>query len=456
MRIRLCLLRSLIVHNMYCMTCVYSLSLFVARALSVRRMIARSSVCALLLLACAGALFPSAVAQAVGISPGTVIIENMTVDSVATREFVLVRSDASQEEQVQIVLQGVAAESVSLVDTTDGVVTLPQGQTQTPVVFAVEPAGLPEGFYDVQFRMAPVTGTEDGSQQGSGIVAGALGVIRFQVTNDEIADFTIANVQLPATEHMMPIGFTYRLENKGNVSARPHKIDVVFVRSDSADDSGDTNPWSRTIEGSAIPFVKGFQTQDVSILTDIQLEAEQYDASFVFYDEDQNVLYQDYTSFTVLPEGSLDQSGRLLSIESDKAEYVTNELAVIRGVFENDGTAGVAAQLVADVSKDGQRLDFIKSDEVFVAAGATAELEVTFRPSEAGTYDVTGHVAYGVNQTPEQSSSFVVTELNSYGVFAGLAAGSLVLIVMVVLVKKRRAARGRSGDPDGAAPAKDA
>jgi len=382
------------------------------------------------------------IAQAgLGVSPGTLILDDVRPGTEIFRDIFFSRGDASREQILSIKIEGPAADSLSGPDE----LVLPVGQNNVPYPLLISTGTLGTGTYE-----ASVTGTETLIKRNSGemgdtngtvaeaaITIGAKASILFTVTNDILQEFIIKQAIMRASEEEQVLGFSYYLINTGNVDARPSKIDLVIT-----DQSDPTNVYRETIDGNTLAPTKAFSEKEVVLATKAKLKAGRYWVDIVFYAEDEVIFTRSQLALQIFPPGTLDQRGELKEFTLDKLEYEQNELIVFTGVFRNEGEIGLLAEFVVDlVRRDGKgdvRVDLLKSEPIFIPANKTANFSLTKRLEQGGTYTANGFVNFGIYNSNEIEVDFEVKGLNILLVIAILVVLSVILGAIVWWIRERR------------------
>jgi hypothetical protein len=69
------------------------------------------------------------------------------------------------------------------------------------------------------------------------------------------------------------------------------------------------------------------------------------------------------------------------------------------------GTIGVRGTLYVHVSKDGQLIDTLRSDEQYVGNKKTGIFSTSFRPTTVGNYSFEAYLSYGIKETNRRTVS---------------------------------------------------
>lgn len=372
--------------------------------------------------------------HAFGVSPAFHHIDDMISGSEVLKEFTYVRSTGSldKDQTIELFVEGPIADAVTLSE----VVTVEKGVSSVKVPVIISAGDLPPGDYEVNIlALASVVSDAITSGAGMQIQEGANAQIYFSITGDEVLDYTIDQTIIESTEEGQPVGFTFALTNKGNVAARPDEIRVVLT-----DQTDESLVIEETIPSQSIEFTDPFDRGEITVLLDTELSAGRYWVEFGFYKGEERIYHREDAFLQVFPPGTLAQEGELENFSIDKEQYAQGELGVFEGTFTNTGTVGVNAVFMIDVQKDGQRLEILKSEPIFVLPSKTASLSLEYRFSEEGNYQADGSVIFGISGTNQETVEFKVGGVNPW-VMAGVLIFLLLLIVIVIKLVLRRKRR---------------
>lgn len=390
-----------------------------------------------------GFLFiPNFAYAGLGISPGTVIFDNVRPGSEIVKQIYFSRADASREQVLSIKLEGSAADALS----GPSELILPIGKNSVAYPLVINTGTLPTGIYEASLRgmETVIKGSsgqegENGDQSSANAVV-SLGVrasIRFTVTNDVVQEFSIKEVIMQASEEGQVLGFSYFLVNSGNVDARPSKINIVIT-----DQTDSTNVYYETIDGNNLKPVKAFSERDELVQTNAQLRVGRYWVDMTFYDGDLIIFERKQLPLQIFPPGTLAQKGELMKFNIDKQEYEQNELMIFDGVFTNQGQVGIMAEFLVDIvriqGEGNKRVDLLKTEPVFIPPQKSANFSLNKRLEEGGNYIANGFVNFGIYHSNELQVEFTVKQLNIIVVVVTLLVISIILALLVWLIARRR------------------
>lgn len=394
-----------------------------------KKIITHSAVCLMITLI----LFiiflgiPSSVHAGLGVSPGTLIIEDIRPGTKLIKDITFSRGDASRFQRLAIKITGPAAEFLSGAAALD----MPVGQNNVSYSLTINTGSLAAGTYE-----ATLTGTESMTPETDGdigegyaaaqafITTGARAIIRFTVTNNSIQEFSIKEIVMQASEEMQPLGFSYFIINSGNVDARPSKIEIAIT-----DQTDPENIYKETILGETLAPVAAFSEKNVNLLTQAKLNIGRYWVDFTFYDGDKIIFTRTGYALQIFPPGTLAQKGKLREFTADKNKYRSNELIIFSAVFKNEGTIGISASFVIDLLRGDRRVDILKTEVVFIPPGKTADFSINHRLSDGGSYLAKGRVNFGIYNSDEIEARFVVERIKAITL-----VGAIIILIIILAV----------------------
>ncbi len=255
--------------------------------------------------------------------------------------------------------------------------------------------GLYEGLLHIR---AVGTGSPSGS--GASIHVEVLPAIQIRVGGEQVIAFAAEHVHIDDRAPSAPIILTADTLNRGNVRAAP-AFDVVI-----RDKAGATVLQER-VEGARVepsgsatqPFALSRGLPKGTYTATATLESAQGEATF-------SMLTFDVFDGAGAAVPLAPPSGVLVSLVAEK-DIQVNAPAAFTARFDNDGSAVVtSAQLTVELSKDGRRVDIIKSDALRAEPGQSINLEAFFRPAETGAYTYKGYVTYDGMRTAIAEGAF--------------------------------------------------
>ena len=270
--------------------------------------------------------------------------------------------------------------------------------------------------------------------------------ILIQVTGTQILKGTVKSITTADTEIDYPLKIKVGFQNEGNVIAKP-RIAVSITKNGELvdsfvhDETGIKPDKKDTI--TVLWNTTGRETGDYVANVDVSLGEE--------------VLATKELPFKVLPFGTLTRQGVLHSLTIE-GEPLVNRVIKIVANFENTGEIDTMAKFKGEIYHEGNLLDVMESDEMFVEVGETDKLADHYKITESGSYSIKGHVFYSGKETEEKEVSFdvpepeVETETNQTGSGAGsetsgfegvLAIATIALVSLFLLFKHNKMRKRR-------------
>jgi len=236
---------------------------------------------------------------------------------------------------------------------------------------------------------------------GEGAVAHAViripSKVLIQVTGTQILKGSVKSITTADTEVGYPLKIKVVFQNEGNVIARP-KIDVTITKTGEGvvdrfvhEETGINPGKEGTIK--VLWNTTGRDTGDYVANVTVSLGDE--------------VLATKDLHFKILPLGSLTRRGVLHSLAIE-GEPLVNIVIKLVANFENTGEIDTMAKFRGEIYHEGDLLDVLGSEEMFVESGETAKLVSYYKILEPGNYTIKGRVLYAGKETEEKEVSFSV------------------------------------------------
>lgn len=372
-----------------------------------------------------------------GISPSRLTVDHMAKNVEYKKTFVLSHGDHSEAKYLRVMIDDSLKDWVTIdkgmefswPHASDG------GEKQFPLTLTVKsPSDAANGVYSGTIRIInssdPYISAEENGAGASVSLAVAIEV-NLTLTDEQILDYDAHSISAPhEVEEGSHFEFVMHLENKGNVKARPTKVEVDFF---DQFNQQKLETQETTDYGSVEPFV-----QDGEIVASVphSLKVGHYWARIMVFKENE-MIKEDDVKIEVVPAGSLAKQGLLKQL-MNSSSIDPGSLLKITGNFENTGKVGVSAKLVVEVYKGDNLIEVLESDKRSVAVGQTEALEVFFTPEERGKYRLEGKVEYSGKVTPVVDSSVRVGKVISMGAILVLIGIVIAIVIVVLIVKSRR------------------
>ncbi len=261
------------------------------------------------------------------------------------------------------------------------------------------PADAANGLYEGLLHIRAV-GTGSPSGSGASINVEVLPAIQIRVGGEQVIAFAAERVHIEDRAPGAAIILTADTLNRGNVRAAP-AFDVVIQ------DKNGAVVLKERVEGTRIepsgtatqPFVLSSGLPVGAYTATATLEAAQSQAMFTALTFD--VFEGAGAAAPIAPP-----SGVLVSLMAEKDIQVGSPAAFIARFLNDGGVAVTSAQMTVEISKDGRRVDIIKSDALRAEPGQSIDLEAFFRPTNTGAYTYKGHVTYDGVRTAIAEGAF--------------------------------------------------
>ena len=238
--------------------------------------------------------------------------------------------------------------------------------------------------------------------RGEGAVAHAViripSKVVIQVTGTQILKGSVKSITAADTEVGYPLKIKVVFQNEGNVIVKP-KIAVTITK------TGEGVVVDRFVheETGIKPGKEGI----IKVLWNTTgRDTGDYIAN-VTVSLGDDVLATKDLHFKILPLGSLTRRGVLHSLAIE-GEPLVNIVIKLVANFENTGEIDTMAKFRDEIYHEGNLLDVLESEEMFVEAGETAKLVSYYKILKPGNYTIRGRVYYAGKETEEKEVSFSV------------------------------------------------
>jgi len=381
-------------------------------------------------------------AVGLGISPSQVEQASLVRGSKLETTVTLSRADSAGDLNFTVQGEGDIADWV----TTEfgNTFTFPSGQQRFPVDVIVNvPNDAANGSYtgNVRFISSSVN-SASGIGNEIQVSVNALLKMNLTISGDQVLKYEISDVIIPAIEEGWPLELVIGIENQGNVSAAPTKVEIDFYNKYNEQKLSSTSITNMT--GSKIA---SFSQGDYVVTTDTDLGEGQYWARIDIY-KDGEVLKNTEVIFDVVPAGSLEKTAELLSVTTNNKNPIKGDLVKVDGVLKNTGNANIIAELVVEVNKDGKLLRAINSEPVAVRISNQEKLSVYYEPKEAGDYELNVFAKFsGIETLPHKVDFYIDGGMPKLAIFGASALGVIILGVLatigIVVSKGHKTTKGK-------------
>lgn len=403
---------------------------------------------------------PSSVG-AIGLSPPEIKIDSVLRNSELVQYANISRAYGVEGDiNIRIETSGQDASMISIQDSA----VIADDEDQINIPFTISPGEAANGDYEavITFLVDPdeVDTSIDGTAKVA-VVTGVNMVVQFTVSGEQVLSYDITSFEVSETEEGKGVFPTYTVVNKGNIDWRPEKIVLTFQDIDD-----DTNRFTEEIDGITLPLVKAGAQEDVSFVANSALLQGTYSAVADFYYDGVVAVTRKSQFFNVYPSGTLDQSGEIGIVSTNKERFSSDERILVEVDFKNTGSVPLEAFLVTDVMQGDSIIDLVRGDNVVLAVGESTTLSLLISLDTEGEYDLSSYVSYGSRVTDKQITRVVVENKlppilgvdGSSSLFKYIVLGLLILLIIIIalLWKRRRAKRQQLPPVDGMPPLQDA
>jgi len=354
----------------------------------------------LILSLCSSSIANAAIG--LGISPASITISDAFKGGTYERT-ITVFNTGDETGTFELAAEGECADWISFYkpeepNTPITEVTIPgKGKAKVLVKFDI-PADIANANYTatIYARSIPEGG------RGEGAVAHAViripSKILIQVTGTQILKGSVKSITAADTEVGYPLKLKVVFQNEGNVIAKP-KIAVTITK------TGEGVVVDRFVheENGIKPGKEGI----IKVLWNTTgRDTGDYIANVTVSLGDEVLATKDL-HFKILPLGSLTRRGVLHSLAIG-GEPLVNIVIKLVANFENTGEIDTMAKFKGEIYHEGNLLDVLGSEEMFVESGETAKLVSYYKILEPGNYTIKGRVLYAGKETEEKEVSFSV------------------------------------------------
>lgn len=387
-------------------------------------------------------------ARAIGLTPPEVSVSSVLRNSTQTKYLTLSKNPAQVSEDYEYTTE-VRSDDKGIIEVAP-TIEIPAGRQSVQVPFTINTKDLANGTYNAvllfyEKKKEAADGNQENIEKGNvgtgvSIVAGIAAKIVFSVGGEETVSYEISNVQAQSTETDDPVPVEFTVNNTGNVSWRPEKVEFLF-----ADQLDNQNTEIVTIAGSEIQSTGPGAEQVVSLKLSPTLIQSTYVVTAVFYDDGKEVDRIDTQVFDVFPPNTLAQSGEFSNSTSNKEKYAVGEKIRVSADFENTGEIRVSGIMVTSIEKDSAVIDLRKTSQLDIDAGETSQFEDIFTLDKPGQYTLTLYVEYGNKKTTKRSLEIEVLgpESSSTAALPWILLLTLSVLVIMIAIVARSMRRGK-------------
>lgn len=390
-----------------------------------------------------GLLLSSQSVLALGVSPAIINVPNLANNIEVKKTMRISRANPSKTQYMNVAAYGTGAKYIRFSTTT---FALPKGQDSVPLDFFILPVAAPNGQYEAEIAFNTVVDPTEASKGGNAVSMriGVTGILRFEVIDRQVIDFTILKVYTRETEVGQPLVFYYTLENKGNVEARPDRAEYKIV-----DKSDSTHIYTGTLAKEVFTPVPPAQNQTSNFAIRIPITQGDYNVEFSFFSEGKSIFSSDNTFLTIFAAGTLAQKAEIKKIDINGEMFEPGDLVKFDGTLFNTGEISIEPVMYVEIEKDKKSVDILRSEKKILLNTQESTFSVNFKPQEKGEYTAKVVFEYGIYKTEPKVFTFKVGKLN-IPLIIGIGVGVLLIILLLIIIAKKIRNRG---DKNSATPA---
>jgi len=339
------------------------------------------------------ALMTAQYATAIGVSPGTVAIDNMVRGGYAERTLML-STAGNQEITFTLQADGEIKDWISFVSNETQLVL--RRKSALPIKVRINVSSNAQGGqHDGRIIITTLyTGNETVNVSGARFMPGLIVRVTLNVTDVIIRGYAIRSLSVKNTEQDYPVEFTLSVENTGNVIVTPN-LRITLLDSEM-------RTLNRTLDYHDTPVLPTIIQQFFIQMPTKGLRLDDYYANVT-----SDLGYENMLSFKILPQGTyLIFKGILDGMSANTTQTAAGENVNIMASFRNDGDARIEeAKLKAEVYLTSEEWDTKKLAGVIegkprsVEKGENSTLSAVFTPKQPGTYLLEGVVVYSGKRT---------------------------------------------------------
>jgi len=331
---------------------------------------------------------------------------------------------------------------------------IPAGESYKEYTFMIDGSTAPVGTYQVPmtFSLSPAPLiTSDVVGYNMSVTTGATVFVNFTVTGDQVVSYTLDNVHAPSTESDDLPTLEIIMTNTGNVDWKPESAKVTFT---SIEDS--SLIIEDVISGDKFSLISPGETSRQNFSLIKMLAEGAYYATVDFSYAGAVIGSLRSQEFSVLPPGSLLQSGSLLSATTPIATFEKGSRIPVSASFMNNGEVALRGIFTIEVFRDGTYEDLIVGDEFTLFPSETTDLSAVVIPQRTGEYSLKSYVKFANRKSNTIVVAVTVTGGASvFGNFVdsskGIAIiiGLVIFVVLCLLVLRRMRSRNAGGGSAG-------
>lgn len=293
--------------------------------------------------------------------------------------------------------------------------TLDPGRTQPFTLIIQPPKETPSGNYSGYVDIVTDTVATPSGRAAGLALSGVRVKLDIEVVGTQIQTCNAGAVYLRDIEEGYPIELTGRIVNTGNVLVEPSGTIEIFNRLKTERIARMTFQTSRIRPTT-------YEEMNV-ILSRLNLKPGIYPATITIPECD--IVKE--TAIHIHEEGTMQDSGQLVSVSSSAYAYKEDDVAV-RARFTNTGQRTALSQFKGTITYDNQLIRELTSERIQVAPGDTEEFIMFFVPEYPGRYLISGKVIFNEKSSNEMGTIVTVSDESAP------RSNNLALVVYIALL----------------------
>jgi len=368
---------------------------------------------------------------AIGLFPAGVKINNITNGMTVKRTVFLSRENASKDQYYQAKVSG---EGAKYLEFPEEFVKFPQGANSVAFDFFVKPISAPNGTYHIILDFEGITVDDEGnpSKNSVSVMPGVALVLSFEITDQEVKNFSVSNVYAENSEVGQPVAFYFNVTNNGNVDAKPERI-VVKI----ASETDPTSIQETDIALKDLDSVGPSQTSKLSFLYRESLKEGTYRADVEIYADGRLMREEKNILVRIFPPGTMHQEAEFSSFELNGVDFALGEYVKLVGKIKNTGNIPIEPSFYIEIKKDGKIIDILREDPKILLRNQETDYELSYQINETGDYEAQAHFEYGISKTEKKKVEFFVKEEAAASHYVGYIIIILIILLLLILIIKK-------------------
>ncbi len=357
--------------------------------------IKRSSFLALSAVLLGTAFFTVPSAQAIGISPPSMVFKDVLRNTEQIRTISLSRSP-SETGDIHVAVSATGNGAGFLVGG-EQTFMIPAAQERGVFPLKINPGNAADGTYQLILKFTKIVPEDKSSKGGVSIVTGVAARISVTVTGVQNLAYQLVDLYAGDSEVEAPLSTTYVVSNTGNVDWRPTKIAFHFTK------TGEAEPSQTVIlEELSIPAIlAGNPNQRENALLSHGLAEGDYvlSADFFYRDELAGTV-KGRRPFHIFPKDTFKQFGEITELKANKSAFSYGEKIQVDGTFKNTGQIPVKTTMLFMLKKKASVIDLVRGNTHDVAPLSEVTSTAFFDAKGSGAYVIEAYAEFGSKRSP--------------------------------------------------------